>query len=325
MYDHSDVQVIGIRSKTKLTERVLKAAKNLIVIGCFCIGTNQVDLRYAAEQGIAVFNSPFSNSRSVAELVIGEIIVLARQLGDRSNELHRGTWNKVSNGCWEIRGKTLGIIGYGHIGSQLSVLAEAFGMTVIYYDTVNLMALGTAKQVPTLEELFKAADFVTCHVPELPETTGMIGGEELSHMKRGSYLINASRGHVVDIPALINAMRSGQIAGAALDVYPSEPGGNGDYFSNDLNPWAEDLRRLKNIILTPHIGGSTEEAQSAIGIEVAQALIRYINDGATLGAVNMPEVSLRSLTTDEPNHVRVIYIHRNVPGVLKTGEGDAGP
>ena len=317
--------MIGIRSKTKLTERVLKAAKNLIVIGCFCIGTNQVDLKYAAERGIAVFNSPFSNSRSVAELVIGEIIALARQLGDRSNELHRGTWNKVSNGCWEIRGKTLGIIGYGHIGSQLSVLAEAFGMTVIYYDTVNLMALGTAKQVPTLEELFKAADFVTCHVPELPETTGMIGREELSQMKRGSYLINASRGHVVDIPALINAMRSGQIAGAALDVYPSEPGGNGDYFSNDLNPWAEDLRRLKNIILTPHIGGSTEEAQSAIGIEVAQALIRYINDGATLGAVNMPEVSLRSLTIDEPNHVRVIYIHRNVPGVLKTGEGDADP
>lgn len=317
--------MIGIRSKTKLTERVLKAAKNLIVIGCFCIGTNQVDLKYAAERGIAVFNSPFSNSRSVAELVIGEIIALARQLGDRSNELHRGTWNKVSNGCWEIRGKTLGIIGYGHIGSQLSVLAEAFGMTVIYYDTVNLMALGTAKQVPTLEELFKAADFVTCHVPELPETTGMIGREELSQMKRGSYLINASRGHVVDIPALINAMRSGQIAGAALDVYPSEPGGNGDYFSNDLNPWAEDLRRLKNIILTPHIGGSTEEAQSAIGIEVAQALIRYINDGATLGAVNMPEVSLRSLTIDEPNHVRVIYIHRNVPGVLKTGEGDPDP
>lgn len=312
--------MIGIRSKTKLTERVLKAAKNLIVIGCFCIGTNQVDLKYAAERGIAVFNSPFSNSRSVAELVIGEIIALARQLGDRSNELHRGTWNKVSNGCWEIRGKTLGIIGYGHIGSQLSVLAEAFGMTVIYYDTVNLMALGTAKQAPTLEALFKVADFVTCHVPELPETTGMIGREELSQMKRGSYLINASRGHVVDIPALIDAMRSGQIAGAALDVYPSEPGGNGDYFTNDLNPWAEDLRRLKNIILTPHIGGSTEEAQSAIGIEVAQALIRYINDGATIGAVNMPEVNLRSLTMDEPNHVRVIYIHRNVPGVLKTGK-----
>ncbi|KAL9129121.1 MAG: hypothetical protein Q9217_002331 [Psora testacea] len=313
-----DVHVIGIRSKTKLTARVLREARNLIVIGCFCIGTNQVDTKYAAEHGIAVFNSPFSNSRSVAELVIAEVISLARQLCDRSNELHRGTWNKVSNGCWEIRGKTLGIIGYGHIGSQLSVLAEAFGMTVIYYDVVNLMALGTAKQVSTMEELLGGADFVTCHVPELPETSNMIGREQLNVMKKGSYVINASRGHVVDIPALIDAMRAGKIAGAALDVYPSEPGGNGDYFTNELNPWAEDLRNLKNIILTPHIGGSTEEAQTAIGIEVSQSLIRYINEGATLGAVNMPEVNLRSLTMEEPNHVRVVYIHRNVPGVLRT-------
>ena len=310
--------MIGIRSKTKLTARVLHEAKNLIVIGCFCIGTNQVDLAYAAEHGIAVFNSPFSNSRSVAELVIAEIIALARQLGDRSNELHKGTWNKVSTGCWEIRGKTLGIIGYGHIGSQLSVLAEAFGMTVVYYDAVNLMALGTAKQLPSLEDVLRASDFVTCHVPELPETHHMIAKDQLNQMKRGSYLINASRGNVVDIPALIDAMRTAHIAGAALDVYPAEPGGNGDYFTNDLNPWAEDLRSLKNIVLTPHIGGSTEEAQSAIGIEVGQSLIRYINEGATLGAVNMPEVNLRSLTMDEPNHVRVIYIHRNVPGVLRT-------
>lgn len=315
-----DVHVIGIRSKTKLTSRVLREAKNLIVIGCFCIGTNQVDLKYAAENGIAVFNSPFSNSRSVAELVIAEVVVLARQLGDRSNEIHRGTWNKVSSGCWEVRGKTLGIIGYGHIGSQLSVLAEAFGMTVVYYDVVNLMGLGTSKQLSSLDELLGAADFITCHVPELPETTNMIGKDQLSKMKKGSYLINASRGHVVDIPALIDSMRAGQLAGAALDVYPSEPGGNGDYFTNELNAWAEDLRGLKNIILSPHIGGSTEEAQSAIGIEVAQALIRYVNEGATLGAVNMPEVSLRSLTLDEPNNVRVIYIHRNIPGVLKTGD-----
>ncbi|KAG8532005.1 D-3-phosphoglycerate dehydrogenase 2 [Bacidia gigantensis] len=313
-----DVHVIGIRSKTRLTPRVLREAKNLIVVGCFCIGTNQVDLKAAAEHGIAVFNSPFSNSRSVAELVIGEIIALARQLGDRSNELHRGQWNKVSAGCWEIRGKTLGIIGYGHIGSQLSVLAEAMGMTVIYYDAINLMSLGKAKQVSTLSELLKEADFVTCHVPELEETKNMIGQEQFNEMKKGSYLINASRGLVVDIPALIDAMRAGQIAGAALDVYPSEPGGNGDYFVNDLNSWAEDLRSLKNLILTPHIGGSTEEAQSAIGIEVAQALIRYINEGATLGAVNLPEVGLRSLTIDEPDHCRVIYIHRNVPGVLRT-------
>ena len=215
-----------------------------------------------------------------------------------------------------------GIIGYGHIGSQLSVLAEAFGMTVIYYDAVNLMALGSAKQKPTLESLLREADFVTCHVPELPETKDMIGPQQIEQMRDGSYLINASRGSVIDIPALIDGMRAGKIAGAALDVYPSEPAGNGDYFTNDLNPWAEDLRNLKNIILTPHIGGSTEEAQSAIGIEVSEALIRYVNEGNTLGAVNMPEVNLRSLTLEEPNHVRVIFIHRNVPGVLGSGEHD---
>ena len=213
-----------------------------------------------------------------------------------------------------------GIIGYGHIGSQLSVLAEAFGMTVVFYDAVNLMALGTAKQLPSLQALLRAADFVTCHVPELPETKNMIGRKEMEYMKEGSYLINASRGSVIDIPSLIDAMRAGKIAGAALDVYPAEPGGNGDYFTNDLNPWAEDLRSLKNIILTPHIGGSTEEAQSAIGIEVSEALVRYVNEGSTVGAVNMPEVNLRSLTMDEPNHVRVIYIHRNIPGVLRGGE-----
>lgn len=312
-----NVHVIGIRSKTKLSEKVLREAKNLIVIGCFCIGTNQVDLEYAAKHGIAVFNSPFANSRSVAELVIAEIIMLARQLGDRSMELHNGTWNKVSAKCWEIRGKTLGIIGYGHIGSQLSVLAEAMGMSVIYYDVVNLMAMGTAKQVPTLEALLSNSDFVTCHVPELPETKNMIGRVQFEQMKEGSYLINASRGSVIDIPALINASRSGKIAGAALDVYPSEPAGNGDYFTNSLNPWAEDLRSLKNVILSPHIGGSTEEAQRAIGVEVGEALVRYVNSGVTLGAVNLPEVNLRSLTLDERDHARVIYIHRNVPGVLR--------
>ena len=286
-------------------------------MGCFCIGTNQVDLTYAATHGICVFNSPFSNSRSVAELVIGEIIALARQMTDRSSELHAGTWNKVSNKCWEIRGKTLGIIGYGHIGSQLSVLAESMGMNVIYHDVVNLMAMGSARQIPTLDGLLERADFVTCHVPELPETKNLIGAPQLETMKQGSYLINASRGSVVDIPALIAAMRTGKIAGAALDVYPQEPAGNGDYFTNDLNPWATDLRNLKNIILTPHIGGSTEEAQSAIGIEVAEALVRYVNEGVTVGAVNMPEVTLRSLTMDEPDHARVIFIHHNVPGVLR--------
>lgn len=314
---YRDVHVIGIRSKTKLTEKVLSAAKNLLVIGCFCIGTNQVDLDYAAKRGIAVFNSPFANSRSVAELIIAEIIVLARQLGDRSMEMHRGTWNKVSSKCWEIRGKTLGIIGYGHIGAQLSVLAEAMGMDVIYYDVVTIMALGNARQVPTLKELLEEADFVTCHVPATAETKNMMSTAQFSHMKDGAYLLNASRGTVVDIPALVNAMRSGKIAGAALDVYPHEPAANGDYFTNDLNTWAEDLRSLKNLILTPHIGGSTEEAQRAIGIEVAEALVRYINQGLTVGSVNLPEVQLRSLGLDEKNCARVIYIHKNVPGALK--------
>lgn len=193
------------------------------------------------------------------------------------------------------------------------------GMSVIFYDTVYLMALGTAKQVPNLQVLLQNADFVTCHVPELPETKNMISKQEFNCMKVGSYLINASRGSVVDIPALIDAMRTGRVAGAALDVFPAEPGGNGDYFLNDLNPWAEDLRSLKNIILTPHIGGSTEEAQIAIGIEVSEALVRYVNEGNTLGAVNMPEVILRSMTMDEPNHVRVVYVHHNVPGVLREG------
>jgi len=317
MRENSDVHVIGIRSKTKLTEKVLREAKNLLVIGCFCIGTNQVDLDYAAKHGIAVFNSPFANSRSVAELVIAEIITLARQLGDRSNEMHRGTWNKVSAKCWEIRGKTLGIVGYGHIGSQLSVLAEAMGMSVIYYDVLTLMAIGTAKQVPTLETLLQQADFVTLHVPETTETRNMISVKQFEQMKNGSYLINASRGTVVDIPALIKAMRGGKVAGAALDVFPHEPAANGDYFNAELNQWGEELRGLSNIILTPHIGGSTEEAQRAIGVEVADALVRYINSGSTLGSVNLPEVTMRALTLDEPNHARIIYIHRNVPGVLR--------
>ncbi|KAK5689094.1 D-3-phosphoglycerate dehydrogenase 2 [Elasticomyces elasticus] len=312
-----DVHVIGIRSKTQLTANILKHAKNLIVIGCFCIGTNQVDLKFAAENGICVFNSPFSNSRSVAELMVGEIITLARQLGDRNNELHNGVWNKVSAGCWEVRGKTLGIVGYGHVGSQLSVLAEAMGMKVLFYDVVNLMSMGVASPVHTLDELLQQADFVTLHVPELPETKNMISTHQFEQMKQGSYLINASRGSVVDIPALIKASQDGKLAGAALDVYPNEPGGNGEHFNSNLNDFTEDLRKLKNVLLTPHIGGSTEEAQSAIGVEVAESLVNYVNLGTTSAAVNMPEVTLRSLTMDEPNHVRVIYIHRNVPGVLR--------
>jgi D-3-phosphoglycerate dehydrogenase len=231
--------------------------------------------------------------------------------------MHRGTWNKVSAKCWEIRGKTLGIVGYGHIGSQLSVLAEAMGMSVIYYDIATLMAIGSARQVPTLEALLEEADFVSLHVPETQDTANLMSTKQFERMKTGSYLINASRGTVVDIPALVKAMRVGRVAGAALDVYPNEPAGNGDYFVNDLNSWAEDLRGLSNLILTPHIGGSTEEAQRAIGVEVAESLVRYINQGTTLASVNLPEVTLRSLTLDEPNHARVIYIHRNVPGVLR--------
>jgi D-3-phosphoglycerate dehydrogenase len=307
-----DVHVIGIRSKTKLTAHVLNAAKNLIVVGCFCIGTNQVDLTTAASLGIAVFNSPFSNSRSVAELTIAEIVCLARQLTDRSAEMHRGTWNKVSSGCWEVRGKTLGIVGYGHIGSQLSVLAETMGMSVIYYDAVPLMAMGMARQVASLDEVLDRADFVSLHVPELPETRGMIGTKQLARMRHGAYLINNARGSLVDVPALVDALRSGKLAGAAVDVFPSEPAGNGDYFAaaslvKDGKPatWADDLRSLKNLIMTPHIGGSTEEAQSAIGVEVATALIKYVNEGTTVGAVNMPEVALRSLMVDDVGHARV--------------------
>ncbi|AET41318.1 uncharacterized protein Ecym_8022 [Eremothecium cymbalariae DBVPG len=315
----ADVHAIGIRSKTKLTAKVLEHAKNLVCIGCFCIGTNQVDLESAAKLGVAVFNSPFSNSRSVAELVMGEIISLARQLGDRSIEMHTGTWNKVSHGCWEIRGKTLGIVGCGHIGSQLSVLAEAFGMHVLYYDIVTIMALGSAKQVPTLNELLNRSDFVSLHVPATEETNNMFSAPQMAAMKDGAYIINASRGTVVDIPSLIQAMKVGKIAGAALDVYPNEPAKNGSgAFSDELNPWVSDLVSLPNIILTPHIGGSTEEAQSAIGVEVATALSKYINEGNSVGSVNFPEVSLRPLDLDQENTVRVLYIHHNVPGVLKT-------
>ncbi|CDK25607.1 unnamed protein product [Kuraishia capsulata CBS 1993] len=313
-----DVHAIGIRSKTKLTANVLRHAKNLVVIGCFCIGTNQVDLEYAAKSGVAVFNSPFSNSRSVAELVIAEIITLSRQLGDRSIEMHSGVWNKVSARCWEIRGKTLGIVGYGHIGAQLSVLAEAFGMHVIYYDVMMIMALGTAQQVPTLNDLLNQSDFVTLHVPETPETKDLMSTPQFAAMKDGAYLINASRGTVVDIQALVDALKLGKLAGAALDVYPNEPAKNGPLFNDELNSWASELRSLRNVILTPHIGGSTEEAQSAIGVEVGTALTRYINEGISTGAVNFPEVALRSLDLDQADAVRVLYIHQNVPGVLKT-------
>ncbi|KII93907.1 hypothetical protein PLICRDRAFT_122017 [Plicaturopsis crispa FD-325 SS-3] len=308
---------IGIRSKTKITERVIKAATKLLVIGCFCIGTNQVDLLTAAKAGIPVFNSPFSNSRSVAELVISEVIGLSRQLFQRAYEMRIGTWNKQSKGCWEIRGKTLGIVGYGHIGSQLSVLAEAFGMRVLFYDVLNIMPLGSARQVDSLEALLADSDFVTLHIPELPETINLISAPQLAQMKQGAYLINNARGRVVDIPALIDAVKSKHLAGAALDVYPAEPGANGAPFDDQLNPWASALRELPNVVLTPHIGGSTEEAQRMIGEEVASALSRYLGYGSTLGAVNFPEVDLRVITAEQGDHVRICHVHHNQPGVLK--------
>ncbi|KAJ7487538.1 hypothetical protein B0H11DRAFT_2278638 [Mycena galericulata] len=308
---------IGIRSKTKITARVIKAATKLLVIGCFCIGTNQVDLPAAAQAGIPVFNSPFSNSRSVAELVMGELVALSRQLFERAYELRQGIWNKQSKGCWEVRGKTLGIVGYGHIGSQLSVLAESFGIRVIFYDVLNIMALGSARQVDSLDILLGDADFVTLHVPELPETINMISKPQLALMKKGAYLINNSRGRVVDIPALIDALKSKHLAGACIDVFPSEPGSNGAPFDDQLNSWASTLRALPNVILTPHIGGSTEEAQRLIGEEVALALTRYLDYGSTIGAVNFPEVDLRAMTQDQGDHIRVCHVHKNQPGVLK--------
>jgi D-3-phosphoglycerate dehydrogenase len=308
---------IGIRSKTKITERVIKAASKLLVIGCFCIGTNQVDLQTAATAGIPVFNSPFANSRSVAELVMAEVIVLSRQLFDRAHELRNGLWNKQSKGCWEVRGKTLGIVGYGHIGSQLSVLAESFGIRVLFFDVINIMPLGSTRQVESLSALLAESDFVTLHVPEIPETFNMISSVQLSEMKEGSYLINNARGNVVDIPALIASLKSGHLAGAAIDVFPVEPGSNGSPFDDQLNSWASALRSLPNVILTPHIGGSTEEAQRMIGEEVSSALKRYLGYGSTYGAVNFPEVDLRAITAEQGDHVRVCHVHRNQPGVLK--------
>jgi len=313
-----EYHAIGIRSKTRLTKRVFDAALKLLVVGCFCIGTNQVDLEAATHAGISVFNSPFANSRSVAELVVGELVCLSRQLTDRASEMRSGTWNKVSKGCHELRGRTLGIVGYGHIGSQLSVLAEALGMKVVYHDVLPLMPLGSAVQSESLHELLGVADFVSLHVPELPETRNMIGPNELAAMKQGACLINNARGSVVDVPALIDALKSKHLGGCALDVYPKEPAKNGaDAFTDEINPWASELRAQENVILTPHIGGSTEEAQRMIGVEVGNALCRYINYGGSLGSVNFPEVNLRPITEQEARAIRVCYVHQNQPGALR--------
>ncbi|RUO75690.1 phosphoglycerate dehydrogenase [Pseudidiomarina taiwanensis] len=300
-----DVHFLGIRSRTQLTEKVFAAAQKLAAVGCFCIGTNQVDLEAAKRHGVVVFNAPFSNTRSVAELVLAEIIMLLRRIPERSAGCHRGDWQKSAAGSYEARGKILGIIGYGHIGSQLSILAEQLGMQVRYYDIETKLSLGNALQVRSLNELLQSADVVTLHVPETPQTQWMISASELAVMKPGSVLINASRGTVVDIEALASALKSEHLAGAAIDVFPLEPKSNNEEF---LSP----LRGIDSCILTPHIGGSTQEAQANIGVEVAGKLVHYSDNGSTLSAVNFPEVSL-------PSHAgtrRLLHIHENRPGML---------
>ncbi|MGB0696312.1 MAG: phosphoglycerate dehydrogenase [Rhodospirillaceae bacterium] len=300
-----DVHMLGIRSRTQVTDKVLAAAEKLIAIGCFCIGTNQVDLKSAHARGIPVFNAPYSNTRSVAELVLAEMILLMRGVPQRSWECHEGGWNKSAKGANEVRGKTLGIVGYGHIGSQVSVLAESLGMRVIYYDIVEKLALGNARPVRDMGALLSEADVVTLHVPATPETVDMIGGQEISRMKEGAVFINASRGNVVVIEALAQALQEGKLRGAAVDVFPKEPKAAAEQFESPL-------RGLKNVLLTPHIGGSTAEAQEGIGREVADKLVKYSDDGSTLGAVNFPEVAL----PQQANVTRFLHIHSNRPGVL---------
>jgi D-3-phosphoglycerate dehydrogenase len=301
----AEAHFIGLRSRTQLTAEVLAKADKLNAIGCFCIGTNQVDLVAAQNHGVPVFNAPYSNTRSVAELVLAEAILLLRRVAEKSALAHRGIWQKTATASYEIRGKVLGIVGYGSIGSQLSILAESLGMQVIFVDTVKKLPLGNARQVASLEALMEHADIVTLHVPETAATRNMLGAAEIAQMKAGSVLINASRGTVVDIDALAAALRSGQLAGAAVDVFPVEPKSNKEEF---LSP----LRGIDNVFLTPHIGGSTVEAQENIGLEVAEKLIRYSDNGTTTSAVNFPEVAL-------PEHEgahRLLHIHRNIPGVM---------
>ena len=303
-------QAIGIRSKTKLTVEVLNKLPELEVIGCFCIGTDQVALDHANEMGLPVFNAPYSNTRSVAELVMAEMVALSRQLADRTMQMHKGVWRKTAAGANEIRGKILGIVGYGHIGTQVSVLAEAFGLQVIYFDIVKKLPMGNARPCESLHELLARADFVTLHVPDTSLTRGMMGESELRAMKKGAHLLNASRGKVVDIPKLAEMLKSRHIAGAALDVFPAEPA------SND-QPFVSEVQELENVILTPHVGGSTEEAQEAIGQEVAESFVRFFKSGATTGVVNFPRIDV----ADPREFPRIVNIHRNVPGVLGAVNG----
>ena len=301
----SDAYFVGIRSATQLSAKVFEHAPRLIGVGCFCIGTNQVDLDAAQERGVPVFNAPFSNTRSVAELVLAEIILLLRGIPQRNTIAHLGGWVKTATGSHEARGKCLGIVGYGHIGTQVGVLAEALGMRVVFHDIETKLALGNAQPVPSLDLLLEVADVVTLHVPETPQTWRMIGADQLARMKPGARLINAARGTVVDIDALTQALESKRLAGAAVDVFPSEPKANDEEF---ISP----LRRFDNVLLTPHVGGSTEEAQQNIGLEVASKLIKYSNNGSTVSSVNFPEVAL----PEHPGKHRLLHIHRNQPGVL---------
>lgn len=300
-----ETHMLGIRSRTKLPAAALENAPRLFCVGCFCIGTNQVDLMTAKRRGIPVFNAPYSNTRSVAELVIGEIILLSRRIPERALTADRGRWQKSARGSHEVRGKTLGIVGYGHIGSQVSVLAEALGMQVRFYDIEPKLALGNAAPTATLDELLSASDVVTLHVPATPETHLMIGPDELRRMRPGALLLNASRGTVVDLDALAAALRDGQVGGAGVDVFPVEPAGNDEELDTPL-------RGLPNVILTPHVGGSTEEAQENIGREVAEKLVTYSDNGSTVGAVNFVEVSLPV----QRDRTRFLHIHHNVPGVM---------
>jgi D-3-phosphoglycerate dehydrogenase len=301
----ADVHFLGIRSATRLDAEAIARARKLIAVGAFCIGTNQVDLDAAALRGIPVFNAPFSNTRSVAELILAEIIFLLRGIAVKNALLHRGVWRKTTDDAREVRGRALGIVGYGNIGSQLSVMAEALGMDVRYHDVVNKLPLGNASPVASLDELLATSDVVTVHVPDTPHTRGMIGREQFGRMRQGTAFINASRGTVVDVEAACEALEGGRLCGAAFDVFPAEPQGNDERF---LSP----LLRFDNVILTPHIAGSTVEAQANIGSEVAEKLVRYSDNGSTLSAVNFPEVSLPA----HPGNHRLLHVHRNVPGVL---------
>ena len=300
-----DVHFIGIRSRTQLTEAVVDAASKLVAVGCFCIGTNQVDLNATQKRGIPVFNAPFSNTRSVAELVLGQIILLLRKVPQKNAMAHRGEWDKTADGSFEARGKTLGIIGYGHIGTQLSILAEHLGMLVQFYDIEDKLVLGNSTQVKSLDKLLNTSDVVTLHVPETAQTKDLINADTLLKMKEGAILINASRGTVVDIDALVKALEAKALSGAAIDVFPVEPKSNTETFESPL-------RQFDNVILTPHVGGSTQEAQENIGVEVAGKLAKYSDNGSTLSAVNFPEGSL----PDHPGRSRLLHIHEKRPGVI---------